>query len=115
MNCRMPPVWQALTRANRENSRRSEAVVFRSCAKWLGSDLLFDFFEGFSFGFRGIVFVEGIAAADEAIAGSGGAIAERAADCFRIHYALVDRVGENRWIGESHAAKADKVDGALAN
>ena len=66
--------------------------------------MFFDFFEGLEFGFSGIVFVERVAAADEAVAGCGGAVAEGAADEFLVESAFGDGIGEDGGVAQRDAA-----------
>jgi hypothetical protein len=81
----------------------------------LSADLFLDFFEGLEFGFGGIVLVEGVAAADETVAGGGGAIAEGAADEFFVESAFGNGLGEDGGVAEGDAAKCHHVGPALTD
>ena len=81
----------------------------------LGSDRLLDFPQLLELRFARVILVERVAAADEAVARRGGAIAERAADGFLFQGALLHCVCDNRGIGQRHAAQADQVRPAVAD
>src|ERR1035437_10127140 len=66
-------------------------------------------------GLRGVVAVEGVAAADEAVAGAGGAVAKGAADRFGGEGPLPYRIGQYARVGEHHPAESNAIGPAITH
>src|SRR5207302_2175865 len=94
---------------------KSSAATELTKKSWLRSDRLLDFPQLLGLRFARVILVERVTAADQAVARRGGAIAERAADGFLFQRALLHCVGDNRGIGQRHAAQADQVRPAVAD
>ena len=66
-------------------------------------------------GFGGIIFIQWIAAGNQAVAGRCGAITEGAADLLRCDPPGFHRFSEHVWITQDHAAQSDHVRPAVAH
>ena len=63
----------------------------------------------------GVKVVQGKATADQAVAGRARAITERAANGLGVERPFLQRVGQDRWIGQKHAAQANRIGPTVAD
>src|ERR1035437_9241467 len=76
---------------------------------------LLDLLELLGLGFRGVIAVEGVAAADQAVARAGGAVAKGAADGFGGEGPLPYRIGQYSRVGEHHPSESNAVSPAITD